>query len=200
MPEDLFVRVPGIGATLAHRIVEALDIHSLEELETAAHDGRLAQVEGFGPARIRTLQLGLDALLRRSGAWRRPPLTERPGVGLLLALDEEYRRKAEAGRLRTIAPRRFNPSGEAWLPILHTERKGWRFTVLYSNTARAHRLGTTRDWVVIYYERDGAEGQATIVTKQGGALGGQRIVRGREDECRRYYRQEAATDRGVSAS
>lgn len=193
-PADLFVRVPGIGETLARRMVDELGVHTLEELEEAAHDGRLEQVEGFGPHRVRTVQLGLDALLRRSGAGRGARPVRRPGVDLLLALDDEYRRKAAAGRLRTIAPRRFNPSGEAWLPILHADREGWRFTVLYSNTARAHQLGTTRDWVVIYYERDGAKGQATVVTWQSGPepLQGRRVVRGREEECRRYYTQQEA--------
>jgi len=37
---------------------------------------------------------------------------------------------------------------------------------LYSNTAQAHQLGRTRDWVVIYYYDDQhAEGQHTVVTE-----------------------------------
>lgn len=48
------------------------------------------------------------------------------------------------------APRRFNPKGKAWLPILHTQRGPWHFTALYSNTARAHDLKKTGDWVVLY--------------------------------------------------
>ena len=48
-------------------------------------------------------------------------------------------------REKTIAPRRFNPEGNSWLPIMHTEMQGWRFTALYSNTARAHDLGKTGD-------------------------------------------------------
>lgn len=197
-PEDLFARVPGIGRTLAHRVASTLGIRSLEELETAAHDGRLEQVEGFGPKRVRAVQLGLEGFLRQSGRRRRAQRDERPGVDVLLQIDEEYRRKAEAGTLQTIAPRRFNPSGEAWLPIMHADRAGWHFTALYSNTARAHQLGKTHDWVVIYYNRDGAEGQGTVVTKQDGPLAGRRVVRGRESECRRYYEQEAARRHDVS--
>ena len=53
-------------------------------------------------------------------------------------------------KLATIAPRRFNPTGESWLPVLHTSRGDWHVTALYSNTARAHELGRTRDWVVLY--------------------------------------------------
>jgi DNA polymerase (family X) len=40
----------------------------------------------------------------------------------LLDFDREYREKVAAGRLLRIAPRRFNPSGEAWLPVLHNQR------------------------------------------------------------------------------
>ncbi|OGA48314.1 MAG: hypothetical protein A3G24_22370 [Betaproteobacteria bacterium RIFCSPLOWO2_12_FULL_62_13] len=32
-------------------------------------------------------------------------------------------REAEAGSLPTIAPKRFNPEGKAWLPALHTRRR-----------------------------------------------------------------------------
>ncbi|MGZ5127014.1 MAG: DNA-binding protein, partial [Burkholderiales bacterium] len=74
--------------------------------------------------------------------------------------------------------------------IMHASRDGWHFTVLYSNTARAHELGRTRDWVVVYfYDGDHAEGQHTIVTEARGTLAGRRVVRGREAECRALYAQ-----------
>jgi hypothetical protein len=110
-----------------------------------------------------------------------------PPVEMLLSIDEEYRRKAEQGKLRTITPRRFNPERKAWLPVLHAHRNGWSFTALFSNTALAHQLGTTGDWVILYYERDGHEKQCTIVTERRGELAGKRVVRGREDDCRRWY-------------
>ena len=109
----------------------------------------------------------------------------------MLAVDAEYRRKAEAGELPTIAPKRFNPEGTSWLPILHSMRDGWHFTALYSNTARAHELGRTRDWVVVYfYDDHHREGQHTVVTETRGPLVGQRVVRGLEPECRDYYGSE----------
>jgi hypothetical protein len=111
-----------------------------------------------------------------------------PSVAVLLDVDREYRDKAAAGTLPTIAPRRFNPKNESWLPILHTERDEWHFTALFSNTGRAHDLGRTRDWVVIYFYNDHhEEGQHTIVTETRGPLVGSRVVRGREDECRDFY-------------
>ena len=104
---------------------------------------------------------------------------------LLLEVDSQYRRGAAAGKLPRIAPKRFNPEGESWLPILHTDRGKWHFTALFSNTARAHELGRTGDWVVVYYyDDDHQEGQNTVVTETKGAMKGERVVRGREAECR----------------
>jgi len=130
-PEDLFTTVPGIGEELARRVHDHLHVDTLEELELAAHDARLAVVPGFGPRRV-------------------------------------------------------------WLPVLHTEREGRSFTALFSNTARAHELGLTRDWVILYHERDGDEDQCTVVTERHGPLAGRRVVRGREEEC-------AAHDRATGA-
>jgi hypothetical protein len=112
-------------------------------------------------------------------------------VAALLAVDAEYREGARAGTLRRITPRRFNPERAAWLPVLHTERDGWSFTALFSNTARAHELGRTRDWVVLYAERDGEEDRCTVVTETSGPLSGRRVVRGREAECAQHYRRAA---------
>jgi putative hydrolase len=114
-----------------------------------------------------------------------------PGVEVLLAIDREYREKAKAGELQRIAPRRMNPDGEAWLPVLHTRYGPWHFTALFSNTERAHEMHRTYDWVVVYFsDDDGEDGQATVVTERRGSLTGQRVVRGREPECARLYRSE----------
>jgi hypothetical protein len=200
-PENLFRSVPNIGPTLARRIHARLGIETLEELEMAAHEGELEQVPGIGVRRSRAIRDSVGALLNRSGRRRarrrrlhageasraEAEAAEEPGVALILEADAEYRRKACAGRLKTIAPRRFNPEGKSWLPILHTQKDGWDLTALYSNTARAHDLGRVRDWVVIYADRDGVEARSTVVTETGGPLAGKRVVRGRENECRRHY-------------
>jgi len=105
-----------------------------------------------------------------------------------LDVDREYREKAARGELRKIAPKRFKPSGEAWLSILNTVRGPWHFTALYSNTARAHQLGHATDWVVIYFYRDGTpEGQRTVVTESHGPSRGYRVVRGREADSMEYH-------------
>jgi DNA polymerase (family X) len=201
-PEQLLGTVPGLGEKLAHRIFEQLGIESLEELEMAAYDGRLARVRGFGPRRLRAVREVLAGRLgrsaRRSDAYRFPPDARPfPAVATILEVDALYRRQARAGSLRTIAPRRFNPTGAAWLPVLHTERDGWLFHVLFSNTALAHRLGKTRDWVVMYVERDGEERQVTVVTEQHGPLKGRRVIRGRESECLQLYRRKRPAPGGV---
>jgi hypothetical protein len=186
-PETLFQSVPGIGPGLARRVCETIHVHTLEALEAAAHDKRLEQVRGFGRRRAAMVRAALAEMLARV---RRSHLVsyEEPGVTLLLDVDREYRERAAAGELIKIAPKRFNPKGEAWLPLLHTVRDGWHFTALYSNTARAHQLGREADWVIIYFHKDNrAEGQRTVVTETRGEAAGRRIVRGREAECRQHY-------------
>jgi DNA polymerase (family 10) len=186
-PEKLFCSIPGVGPALAHRLHAALHVDTLEALEVAAHDGRLELVPGVGPRRAAGLRAALGAMLRRTRSIVRQA-GEEPGVDVLLDVDAEYRAKARADSLSKIAPRRFNPRGEAWLPVLHTERGPWQFTVLFSNTARAHELGRIADWVVVYFHTDTRpEGQRTIVTERQGELAGRRVVRGREIDCRRHY-------------
>ena len=184
--------IPTIGLQLAERIFDELHIDSLEALENALHDGRLAKIEGLGDKRRQAIEAWLQQHLDRQR--RRPrgkPTISEPPVALLLDIDRDYRQRARAGMLSKIAPRRFNPDHRAWLPILHTTRDGWHFTALYSNTARAHDLNRVFDWVVIfYYDDDHRENQHTVVTETHGPLAGKRVVRGREAECRRHYADE----------
>jgi putative hydrolase len=195
-PEQVFRSVPGIGPVLAHKIHGALHVETLEALEIAAHDGRIEQVPGVGPRRAAMLRAALGSMLGRRPLGRplRPvEAAPAPEVALLLEVDAEYRHEAAADHLRKIAPRRFNPSGEAWLPVLHARRGVWDFTALFSNTARAHELGRVWDWVVIYYHTDNQpEGQCTVVTETHGPIEGRRVVRGREVECRAYYAKHAS--------
>jgi DNA uptake protein ComE-like DNA-binding protein len=190
-PVQLLTTVPGLGHRLAERIHDELHVDTLEGLELAAHDGRLESVTGVGPRRAAAIRASLQTMLSRSRPHRAaatPGAAPEPPVSALLAVDREYRDRAASGELPMIAPRRFNPSGEAWLPVLHTVRDGWHFTALFSNTAQAHQLGRTRDWVVLYfYDDEHAEGQHTVVTETHGALAGRRVVRGRETECRAHY-------------
>lgn len=188
-PERLLSSLPGIGRQMAHLLRDRLGITNLEELERAAHEGRLAQV-GIGPKRLRGLIDTLSARLR----WSRvvQPVEGEPPVEELLAVDEEYRRQAEENTLPTVTPRRFNPDHEPWLPLYIKDHDGWRYRALFSNTALAHRLGQTRDWVVVSFSDGFTSGQRTLVTETRGDLRGRRVVRGRERECRTSYEQTAA--------
>jgi DNA polymerase (family X) len=191
-PIALLTSVPGIGKALAWKLHDVLGLESLEELETAAHDGRLESTPGLGAKRLAGIR---DSLAHRLGRIRRqPPVLspsgerKEPPVAELLDVDAEYRREAAAGTLKKIAPRRFNPTGEAWLPVLHTTRGKRHHTALFSNTARAHEQQKTRDWVVLYFDGHDGERQCTVITSEFGRLKGRRIVRGREDECEEFYR------------
>jgi hypothetical protein len=184
-PGRLLASVPGIGRKLASRLHDDLGISTLEDLEAAAHSGRLSSVAGLGTKRLAGILDTLASRLERA-RFPRPPTEESP-VAEILDVDAEYRRKASAGELRRIAPRRFNPNHESWLPVLHTRRGGREYTALFSNTARAHELGRTRDWVVIYHDGPVGEHRETVVTVRGGPLAGRRVVRGREGECTRLY-------------
>ena len=192
-PIALLTSVPGIGKALAWKLHDELGVESLEDLESAAHDGRMENIVGFGAKRLAGIR---DSLAHRLGRIRKqppaaPPPVEsgEPPVAELLDVDAEYRREVAADTLKKIAPRRFNPNGEPWLPVPHTTRGKRHYTALYSNTARAHELSKTRDWVVLYYDGRGREHQCTVITSEFGRLKGLRIVRWREDECEAHYRK-----------
>jgi hypothetical protein len=192
-PERLFSTVADIGPKLATRIHEDLGISTLTELEAACWDGRLQRVPGMGPKRVRAVRESLAGRFNRAA--ERPkdikplPPEDQPPVDELLDIDRHYRDLAERDRLMRIAPRRYNPEGKAWLPILHTERDGRQYTALYSNTSRAHELGALRDWVVIFRDDKKIAGTWTVITSRLGPLKGHRVVRGREVECAHYYEE-----------
>lgn len=203
-PVALLASVPGIGDALAGRLHHDLGIDTLEELETAAHDGRLSEIAGIGPKKLAGI---MDSLASRLGRVRERigrseaegPAGE-PSIAEIFGVDREYREKAAAGTLHRIAPRRLNPSGEAWLPVLHTQRDTRHYTAMFSNTARAHEFGKTRDWVILYYDSGRGERQCTVITAQREPFRGKRIVRGREAECLTYYQERAAGDQPVTLS
>jgi DNA polymerase (family 10) len=191
-PSDLFRVIPGVGPKLARLLHDELKAETLEQLEAALHDPQRSKIEKIGPRRLELLRAGLASHLARVRPARGAPPQE-PPVEALLDADRAYAAAAAEGRLPMIAPKRFNPKGEAWLPVMHLTRGKWHFTVLYSNTARAHELGKVRDWVVIYAQLDhGGEVQRTVVTETRGPLAGRRVVRGRERECLAFYAKCAA--------
>ena len=186
-PVSLLASVPGIGKKLADRLHHDLEIDTLEELEVAAHDGRLIRQPGIGEKRHSGIIASLAERLGRIRVRRGTAEKIIPSIEELLDVDREYCEKAAANQLHKFAPRRFNPTEEAWLPVLHTQRGERHYTALFSNTARAHQKGKTQDWVVLFYDDGDRESQCTVITAEWGPLEGRRIVRGREFECMRYY-------------
>jgi hypothetical protein len=93
---------------------------------------RLEQFPGIGAKRIAGIR---DTLAQRLGRIRQgltaPVQRNDATVAELLDVDRQYREEAARGTLQKIAPRRFNPSGEAWLPILHTTRGPRHYTALF---------------------------------------------------------------------
>ncbi len=202
-PIALLSSVPGIGKALAQRLHHDLGLDTLEQLEAAAHDGRLHDLEGIGPKKVAGI---IDSLASRLGRLQRQrePVTAGliappPAISELLDVDREYRESAAAGRLHRIAPRRFNPAGKAWLPVLHTQRGPRHYHALFSNTARAHQLDKTRDWVVLYYDDGRHEHQSTAITATRGPLAGNRVIAGREQECEAYYEAISSQSSAISA-
>src|SRR5437764_1268641 len=62
-PEALIASVAGVGPALARRIYDRLHVTTLEDLEAAAHDGRLERVPGVGAKRLRGIREALAGRL-----------------------------------------------------------------------------------------------------------------------------------------
>jgi hypothetical protein len=166
--------IPGVGERLAGLIEEYVKSGEMELLESLRKEVKPEELEKV-----------------RSAKKEHPPASKSApliSVALVLEVDGEYREKAASRKLKLISPKLLNPEKKAWLPILAASRKGWKFTVMFSNTATAHKLGKTNDWVVVYYESGKGENQCTVVTEQRGPMKGKRVIRGREEECRKFYR------------
>lgn len=175
-PEVMFRSIPGIGKRLAATLAKDEHLATLEDLENAIAFGG-HDIKGIGPRRSRMIAAVLASRLGKPllASMKEP---SRPPDALLLEVDRIYRQRAAAGQLRRIAPRRFNPSHEAWLPVMRMNHDDWHFTALFSNTKRAHEVGKTGDWVVIYHQRDGEpEARSTVISAGRGAAAGQRVIR-----------------------
>jgi len=178
-PEKVLATLPTIGPKLARRLHLELGIESLDDLERAIYNGRLGRLRGIGDKRWHAIRDSVVARLHRREQHHEHAAGApvEPEVELLLSIDDEYRAKADQNLLPTIAPRRFNPTGAHWLPVLHTTRDEHHFTAMFSNTARAHELGRTDDWVVIFADWS-EEDRWTVVTETQGPHRGERVVRG----------------------
>ncbi len=120
---DVLGTLPSVGPRLAERIRQQLGIHSLQDLLSAARSGKLRRVPGIGRKRVAAIQESLTSRLDATAAIPTEPSDPAgPPVRELLAIDRQYRRQARRGRLLRVIPKRFNPTGAAWLPVLRTQR------------------------------------------------------------------------------
>jgi DNA polymerase (family 10) len=76
------LRVPGLGTAKIHTLHEALGVDSLESLEQAARDGRVARLPRYGPKTAEKLLRGIE-LLRARGTQRLYPHGAEEGARLL---------------------------------------------------------------------------------------------------------------------
>ena len=183
-PEQLFQTVPGIGPQLAARIHNELNADTLEQLEQAAHDSRLEHVPGVGARRALAIKGALsDRLGHRH--FQRPSAfqwtADRAAAGCGPGISNEGGAGPSCARsLPSVSIRPEKPG----FPSCMRAATRWQFTVLFSNTQRAHELEKTNDWVVVYFHTDSEpEAQCTIVTETRGPT----VVRGRESDCIAYY-------------
>ena len=76
------LRVPGLGTAKIHKLHEALGIDSLESLEQAARDGRVAKLPRYGPKTAEKLLRGIE-FLRARGTQRLYPHGAEEGARLV---------------------------------------------------------------------------------------------------------------------
>lgn len=160
-PQKALITLPGVGPRLAEMLRDRLGVTTLEGVRDAARDGRLAKYAGR--RQVQGITAAVEARMRQESA---PAALDEPAVEDLLAFDREFR--ADGSR--------------------QERRGGWALRASAANTALAHRLGMTADWVVIDFERGEVSGQRTVVTE----ARGDRVVRGREAECRRARGEASA--------
>ena len=76
------LRVPGLGVAKIHKLHEALGVDSIESLEQAVRDGRVAKLPRYGPKTAEKLLRGIERL-RAAGSHRLFPQGATEGARLL---------------------------------------------------------------------------------------------------------------------
>lgn len=136
--------LPGLGPKRLKLLYDKLKVRTLEDLRRAAREGRLAKVNGFGPATVSRL---LEALEKPTDARRfKLSIAEAEAEALLAYLQARESRITVAGSYR----RRRDTVGD--LDILAARRDGEDIAakfLRYENVAKVLAHGTTRAAVVL---------------------------------------------------
>ena len=186
----LLMSAPGIGRRFAERLHAELAISTLEDLEAAAYDGRLATVAGFGDKRLAGIR---DTLAHRLGRARRhsgtaataPPVTE------LLDVDREYREGGCGHPQNNCATPLQSSSRGLASSASHDARTPPLYGTVFqycSRTPTRQDPGLGRPLQRRCHRRQ----QHTVITANYGPLRGCRVVAGRERECVRPTTSTAA--------
>ncbi|MEZ5499691.1 MAG: hypothetical protein R3E77_09715 [Steroidobacteraceae bacterium] len=180
--------VVAVGKRTAQRAHEILGIESLEELEVAAHDGRLAALAGMGAKRLEAIRTALATLLgtrlTKGGLLPAAALIA-PSVADLLYVDETFRKfriKPDSAKRTGNADREPASPGHM---IIHLVHHGHNYTVMEG--ACASGGGLWRDRVSIMYDGADRWRQCMVVTEQIEHGPANRLILGRELECRKYH-------------
>ena len=76
------LRIPGLGTAKIHKLHEALGVDSIDSLEQAARDGRVAKLPRYGPKTAEKIIKGIE-LLRAAGTQRLYPQGAEEGARVL---------------------------------------------------------------------------------------------------------------------
>ncbi len=102
-PEGLFemLRIPGLGPSRIHRLHQGLGIDSLQGLEAAARDGRLARLPRFGSAMAEQILRGISGLRETGTAFLLPHASaEAERLLAMVRAHPAVQRAAVAGAVR----------------------------------------------------------------------------------------------------
>jgi DNA polymerase (family 10) len=147
VPESLIelTRLPGVGAKKVRRLWQVLDVQTIDDLEQAATDGRVAALEGFGAKSQQKVLDGIAAYRRRLGRFRIADAEQyvEPLVAYLSASDDVERLEV-AGSYR----RRRDTVGDIDILAVAADAGGVmeRF-VAYPEVKRVELKGDTKSTV-----------------------------------------------------
>ena len=163
------IAIPTIGRSIAGAIQEYLQTHQMSLLQ---------RLRGERPIDSRS-----DPRQVQLRLWTEQAQHDVIPIAELLSIDEQYRRAASDGELAIDVT--------THQPVMSVRRGDRHYTVHFSNSQRAQQFHATHDWVVIERDDQPEHSRWTVMTSHDGKLHGCRTVRGRDEECYRFYREAA---------
>lgn len=171
-PPGIFdlLRVPGFGLTKIGQVHEKLGVGSLEELEQAAREGKLARLRGFGPKTQTKILEGIEKARRRESQWLLP-----------IGLDVGERMRARLAQIKAVDDAEITGSVRRRLEVIRnvniavsTKKRGAvlevlprivdKFEELDGNTFRGVLRG---EMPVLFHLSDSASFGTTILETTG---------------------------------